>query len=240
MAEFEVLLSIHDVMPETLAPVREMLRKLEASGLAPVTLLVVPGRNWNPPDIQQLRDWSARGHPIAAHGWRHEVRSIRGWRHRLHSTLISRRVAEHMELDSTGILDLMRRSVGWLLEQGLPDPFLYVPPAWALGGIRRSELQSAPCPAIEVLGGVIRTADGSLHRLPLLGFETDTAFRAASVRLWNRWQMLRARSSGRLLRIGLHPGDFHLRLADDLARLLQWKLACRRYDALPGFAEPPG
>ena len=219
------LVSLHDVMPETLDRVATILDRLRAWGLPPVTLLVVPGRAWRPAQIDQLHRWVEAGHPLAAHGWVHHVESIRGWRHRLHSRFLSRRVAEHLALDGDGIVRLMRRSGEWFPAQGLPAPTLYVPPAWALGRVARDALRPLPFAQVEVLRGVLELRSGALRPLPVVGFETDTPRRARLMRPWNRFQAHRARRTGRPLRIALHPFDFEYFLHRDLEDILQrrWK-----------------
>ena len=216
----KALLSIHDVMPETLEVVQGCLDRLKAHGLPSPILLVVPGRDWQPDQLAQLRTWQAAGCELAAHGWVHEVVPRRLY-HRFHALLLSRTVAEHLDLDADGIVDLMRRSLEWFPANALPAPRFYVPPAWALGRVSWPQLTELPVRHLEILAGIVDLPHGSLRRLPLVGFETDTLWRATFVRVWNWVQVRRARSSGRPLRIGLHPHDFDLLLKDSLERLLR-------------------
>ena len=218
------LLSVHDVMPETLAPVADILARLRCLGLPPATLLIVPGCRWDADELAQLRRWQKQGHELAAHGWHHRARAIRGLRHRLHAALLSRDAAEHLALSSDEIAALMRRAHDWFGRNDLAAPALYVPPAWALGALPRARLRELPYARIETTAGVIDAASGRLEALPLVGFEADTPARAAALGAWNRSQMLLARGSGRPLRVGIHPQDFRLRLAGSLEELLQ-KLA---------------
>ncbi|MFO8026638.1 MAG: DUF2334 domain-containing protein [Opitutales bacterium] len=69
----KAFLSIHDVMPHTLERVERILYWLKARDVPPVTLLVVPGRPWEAPQIERLRQLAATGHELAAHGWHHET-----------------------------------------------------------------------------------------------------------------------------------------------------------------------
>lgn len=214
------LVSIHDVMPRTLARVESMLVHMETSGIAPVTLLVVPGGVWKDEEVARLHAWSQRGHELAAHGWTHRAESVRGWRHRLHAIALSRGVAEHLALDTRAILRRMVRASRWFVEHGLASPYLYVPPAWALGALDAADRARVPYAAIEVLQGLIDPVGGELRRLPLVGFEADSRARALLLRMWNRRQMRWALGNGRPLRIALHPNDFELRLAQDIFALV--------------------
>ena len=151
------LVSIHDVMPETLDKVDDILQRLAGTvTLTPgtVTLLVVPGRDWSADDIAVLRRWADAGHELAGHGWVHEVEHIRGIRHRLHSLFISRNVAEHLALDARGICRLVEDCHGWFVRKGLPAPTMYVPPAWAMGRIGTDDLEKLPFRYYETLSGI--------------------------------------------------------------------------------------
>lgn len=224
------LLSIHDVMPETLEPVARLLERVAAAGLAAPALLVVPGRDWQPAGLRRLRAWHDAGCELLAHGWLHHTRPRR-LVHRCHAALLSRNVAEHLALDERGIRELMQRSHDWFEGAGLPPPRSYVPPAWALGMPAR-QLAALPYDCVETLGGVhLRGGDGrwSYRSLPLVGFEADTPLRAAFLRFFNGLQRASAARRQRPLRIGIHPQDAGLRLAGDLDALLTAPWGCRRY-----------
>jgi hypothetical protein len=168
------LVSVHDVMPETLVRVQHLLDLCAVINPGPVTLLVVPGRAWDASGIKRLHAWQAQGHRLAGHGWVHRVERFGGLGHRLHGLLISRRVAEHLALDADGIARLIRRCHSWFADQGLGPPDLYVPPAWALGSIPPRNLARLPFTRYEVLSGVRDAATTRLRPLPLLGYEADT------------------------------------------------------------------
>ena len=164
----QALLSIHDVMPHTLERVERILDWLKERGVPPVTLLVVPGRPWEAAQIDRLRELAETGYELAAHGWLHETLPRRLY-HRLHAALISRNVAEHLDLDPKGILELMQRSRNWFGDNNLPQPNFYVPPAWALGPVSKSELAQAPYRLVETTRGVLHLGR---VRYP---YQTDTA-----------------------------------------------------------------
>ena len=223
-AELKALVSLHDVMPETLPMVRAVLDKLRCLGIPPVPLLVVPGKHWEEAQLEELREWASAGHEMVAHGWRHRAAGIRGAYHRLHSLLISRDVAEHLSLSSEEVAALMQRSIEWFPQRGLPTPAYYVPPAWALGTLpldRMDSLTRRSLPLhVEVLNGFLNTRTGHLDRLPLVGCEVDSFAKTVFVRNWNRMQIRASIRSGRPLRIGLHPQDFDLPLAGQLQSII--------------------
>jgi len=216
----QLLISIHDVMPSTLERCRNIVARLNGYGYRKTTLLVVPGTGWDGDTISELRALVADGAELAGHGWVHKVERIRGWRHRLHSALISRDVAEHLALDVAGRVELMRRCYDWFGEHALPAPTLYVPPAWAMGPMPRESLKELPYRQHETLTGIYDTGTGSFRLVPMVGFEADTALRATACRLWNGLNLLAAGRT-RPVRVAVHPDDFELELADDLAKLFE-------------------
>lgn len=230
------LVSIHDVMPETLPLVRPLITRLRQLGVNRMTLLVVPGMNWSPQELQSLQHWQTEGLQLAGHGWSHQARPPRSLYHRLHSLLLSRLAAEHLSLQREQIARLMRDCFQWFDDQQLLAPSLYVPPAWALGALPRTQLAGLPFRYVELLQGVVATRDNTLHRLPLTGYEADTAWRAFSLSKWNQWNFRRAVASGTALRIGIHPFDEHYRLREQMEQQIQ---ACEQfatYDDL--FTDP--
>lgn len=223
---------MHDVMPETLNVVERVLAELAALQVEPVTLLVVPGRDWSAADIERLHALVQRGYRLAAHGWLHHCDRLGGLYHRLHARLLSRRVAEHLALDTEGILELLHRSRHWFVAQGFAAPTLYVPPAWAMGAITRTHLRAAaPFAQYEVFGGIYVAKTGQFISTPMLGYEADSAARVPPLRLWNafnRWRAQRAK----VLRIGIHPYDFDYALAQDLRADLSRFRRFREYAAV--------
>lgn len=218
----KALVSIHDLMPDTMSRVEAILEWLDSLNVPPVSLLVVPGKAWTHNQIDRLRELADKGHQLAAHGWHHKT-DPRKLYHRLHSLIISRDVAEHLDLDSTGVLDLLIRSGEWFSQNGLPTPEFYVPPAWALGFIKKKHLEKAPYRMIETTRGLIHLKNGTVQRegYPLTGFEADTGLREAFLRRWNQFQTNKAVRTNKPLRISIHPDDLQLRLADQMEELLK-------------------
>ena len=221
MKPHPALLSIHDVMPETLGRVQNILALLRELRIPPVTLLVVPDRDWDDAGLDLLRVWAREGHRLEGHGWEHRALPPKTLYHRLHGLLISRDQAEHLSRSREELLARIRRTHGWFGEVGLPAPDLYVPPAWALGALGRGDLTALPFACYEVLRGFIHGATGRLHPLPLVGFEGDTRLRWAGLKLFNRGNRLVARLRPYPLRIAIHPFDLEYLLGEDLRRMLR-------------------
>ncbi|MFP4584579.1 MAG: polysaccharide deacetylase family protein [Desulfococcaceae bacterium] len=235
------IVSIHDVMPETLEPVGRILDLLERAGVSPATMLVVPGRDWSGRQIALLRSWESAGCILAGHGWVHQVFERKTLFHQLHGRFLSRGAAEHLSLDRCAARALVRRCHHWFGEHDLTPPDLYVPPAWAMGPLRRRDLSDLPFESYETAGGIYMTSRNRFCQLPLAGFEADIPIRAAILRPWNQMNVAVARSSRLPLRIAIHPFDLELKLRDEIGPLLSavdgW-LDYRRLDLSEGGTPP--
>jgi len=213
-------ISVHDVMPSTMADVSAILSVLDEHGIRPVPLLVVPGLAWTADQIATLKRWQDAGHELVGHGWTHRAETVRGIRHRLHSLMLSRDAAEHLALDAAGIAELLTRCHAWFAAHGFVAPERYVPPAWALGAIPRTDLADLPFRTYEVLTGDLDARTGRLRRLPLTGFEADTWARARALRAWNGVNRALAYRFGIPCRVAIHPKDLGLKLSGDLRALI--------------------
>ena len=214
------LVSIHDVMPETLPQIRLLVAQLSSYGVDKITLLVVPGKNWSDMDILQLQDWQANGYTLAGHGWNHEAEKPRGVYHRIHSLLLSRLAAEHLSLNRDQIFELINRCYAWFIEKDLTPPTLYVPPAWALGRLNHQDLCDLPFKYYESSAGIYSVEHDKFIAMPLVGYEADRNWRVPILRLWNTFNTQWV-SAKRPLRISIHPYDLQYPLRVDLLRHLR-------------------
>ncbi|MBA54986.1 MAG: DUF2334 domain-containing protein [Pseudomonadales bacterium] len=209
------LVSIHDVMPETRTLVSDMLyqlSRLERLPQAKITLLVVPGKHWSPPDIHWLQALARDGYPLAGHGWSHQAPLPRTLYHLLHSLVLSRNAAEHLSRSEQALQERVHACHQWFRQHDLPTPDLYVPPAWANGPLNWLQWDEKPFRLLETLGGVTDLGSGYHHKLPLTGYEADTILRAWFLSGFNQLNLAQARNQQLVLRIGLHPNDLHYAL----------------------------
>lgn len=214
------IVSLHDVMPDTFEDVRWWLNNWLAD-IPPenLTLLVVPGLDWQPDQLEQLRAWQQQGYELAGHGWRHRARRISTVYHRLHSALVSRQAAEHLSLSEAELTDLLQRNYEWFAHHDFQSPQLYVPPAWALGQLGPKAQRHLPFRYLETTAGFHDLQRRRFRVLPLAGFEADQRWRVPSLRLWNGLNRGLA-TSQRALRLSIHPHDHRYHLADSLQRWL--------------------
>jgi len=216
-----IIWSVHDVTPSTLDRAAEIVDLLVASGAGPLAVLVVPDGQWTDDQIAPLRRWEHDGHMLAAHGWSHHAEPPRGVYHRLHSALLSRDAAEHLGRSRGDVLDIVRRGEAWFGAAGLQPPRLYVPPAWALGALPLAAFDETSFRWVETLSGIYDTRSRRWHRLPLVGFEADTRFRARSLRMLNAANLALGAALRRPVRAGVHPDDLSLLLAREALGLIR-------------------
>jgi predicted deacetylase len=214
------LVTIHDVMPSTLPQVEGILLKLEELEVRPVTLLVVPGSGWSDHDLQRLHAFHEAGHEFAGHGGTHRCGPVKTFGHALHSLFISRNVAEHLSLSADEITILIEKCFQWFIDVSLPPSALYVPPAWAMGRISQNALEDLPFTMYEHLTGLWHAGSQTFVRLPLVGYEADTALRVWSLRIFNAFNHEVSTLTKLPLRIAIHPDDLTLGLSSELHTLL--------------------
>jgi predicted deacetylase len=227
----KALISIHDVMPGTMTEVAELLKICRSSGVQQVTLLVVPGLDWQSEQIDQLRQWQKSGCELAAHGWVHRCVTNKSLWHRVHSLILSRDVAEHLSLEPDDVIELMHKSGNWFVENGFDQPSLYVPPAWALGKVSKRAMRSCGYSQVETLSGVVFPKSGQTKRLPLVGFEADTFTREHALRVFNGVAL--KMPTTKPLRVSIHPYDHKLRLGKNLRTVLQRCTEALSYSEIP-------
>ena len=210
--------SIHDVAPHNLGDIENIIQILKNQFyINKICILVIPGLNWNEPQIKQLQAWQNDGIEIAAHGWSHQAESPKSFYHKIHSAIMSDNCAEHLSKDRKTIFDIMKNSYNWFIVNGLQNPRLYVPPAWALGKITKEDLSQLEFTHYECTTGIIYNQ--KYYFLPLLGFEEKTFSKAVLRRFFNSFNYIMACFTG-LIRIAIHPEDFNLYLKKDIVKYL--------------------
>ncbi len=208
------LVSIHDVMPDTLPRVREIIRFLQTRNIFDFTLLIVSGKVWTRSDIEQLHFWQQEGLELAGHGRRHGIiRKTTAW-HTIHGKLMSRDEAEHLSLSTEEIAEIIIDCYQWFEEAGLSPPSLYVPPAWAMGALPRRLLHTLPFAHYETLSGVYDCHTAILKRMPLTGYMADTRFRCGILHIFNT---INLHLLPGFTRIAIHPDDLRLPLKESLS-----------------------
>jgi len=213
-------ISIHDVRPNNVYKIINIINLLfDKYNIRKITLLVIPGLNWNDKQIEILKSLQNKaGIELAAHGWCHKSDSIKTIYHYMHSKLISADSAEHLSKSKLSIIKILNNSHLWFSNQGLNSPTLYVPPAWALGNINKEDLSEISFNEFEMTSGAF--INNKFIFIPLIGFEVKTYFKFIIVKILNLINYLLYSFFG-VLRIAIHPDDFNLLLKRDLDKYLR-------------------
>ncbi|MEM8735439.1 MAG: DUF2334 domain-containing protein [Planctomycetota bacterium] len=215
----DALVSIHDVMPESMEQVGELVELCRRCAVPSPMLLIVPGKAWRPAEIVQIRRWQEQGCELAGHGWSHETSAITSWYHRVHRLLLSRNVAEHLSMSSDHVVSLIQRCSEWFPAQGLEPPILYVPPEWAISSVTNDLLRNGGFRMLETTTGIrIPSIDRHL-RLPVLGFEADACSTNTFSQRFNQVCRQVAKRIG-IFRISLHPVEQQFVPKNELERTL--------------------
>ena len=218
----DIIFSFHDLCPETMPMALELLTLLAEHGKKETTLLIIPGLFKNSASIGELKKLLRKfpGARSAGHGWSHKTVRKTTVYHYLHSKLISRDVGEHLSRSEAEIYELINSCHGWFATHDLPEPELYVPPAWAMGKISRNTIDTLPFRYYEYQSGIYDRKLKRFQYIPVIGFEADTRARQAALIIWNYFNIKISKYAGSL-RVAIHPFDLELKLGSDLKELIR-------------------
>ena len=207
------VVALHDVAPRTLAACRALAERLDALGVAPLALLVVPSFHGDPTpgrDSETARWIEARrgrGDEVLLHGYHHVAdRPPVGLAGRLRARLLTAGEGEFQTLDEDEAARRLAAGLAALEAAGMGRPRGFVAPAWLLGAPARR--------AARRLGFAYTTTHltlddletGLRHAAPVLGLSCRTPLRAAASRVAAPLLWRAARGAPRL-RFALHPVD---------------------------------
>lgn len=226
-------ISLHDVAPTTLDDCINSLEFLDAVGLGPVALLVVPdyhglGRADRDDRFASfIESRILRGDEIVLHGYHHtdtgpRPRGIREW---LTRRLRTDSEGEFSQLDfaaaRTRILRglVVLRSAGW-------NPTGFVPPAWLVSTSALSALEESPLQYCATRDAVVVLQSGRLIPAPSMLVTPRATWRRAISPMWNQ-ALLERHSASKVIRASLHPADLHFTSIEALWRRLPSQLADR-------------
>lgn len=210
------IVSIHDVQPDVLDEVENIVQLLKSNSVSSITLLVIPGKNWSDHQIEILKQWGSSGLTLAGHGWAHYSGRPRNWKHLFHSVLLSKDQAEHLAKSRDEIITIIQNCYNWFQMHNLKQVKLYVPPAWGIGPVKNSDLDNQDFRYFEYLTGIYDSQERVFKRIPVVGFEADNRFRKNNLQFINSINIYRAIENRVPLRIAIHPNDFSLGLSDKI------------------------
>lgn len=230
-----LVVSLHDVHPSSLATVAQQRAKLRAWGVRRVSLLVVP--RWHANEmfdrderfIKTISQWQAEGDEIVLHGWTHSCIGLPeragDW---FWTRLYTSREAEFLLADAheTETRLIAGRE---LFEQFGWSPVGFIAPAWLMADHTQTILSKLGFAYTVTRKLLIPLGHATTPRASTsLCYSTRSAWRRMVSRGWNPF-LLRSLKHSSLLRISLHPGDFvYPAVWNQISRLTRGALAAGR------------
>ena len=226
-----LVVSLHDVAPHTRETAEEMLADVAAHGVRVCSLLVVPNYHRHGAAtadrkfMQWLRDLEATGHEIVIHGYFHQRprRDDESLRVRLVTRGYTKDEGEFYDLGYDEAFGRISRARDEFKAAGL-TPRGFIAPAWLLRAETERAAAHAEMEYTTRLTSVrdLRTAES--YRARSLVYSVRSPLRRVTSLAWNG-TLCRLLGDAPLLRLGLHPPDYHhddvwqqvLRLLDEIS-----------------------
>lgn len=210
-----LVVSIHDVSPQTQDRTQAILDDLARAGCACVSLLVIPDHHHRGriDETAGFGDWilsrQAEGHETVLHGYFHQRGKTgrESFRKRLVTEHYTAGEGEFLDLEREAALERLRRGIQAFERCGLGIPTGFIAPAWLLGDEALEAVRMAGFHYTTRIGEVIDVRTGRRHGSRSLVWSVRAGWRRLASLAWNRGLMTSA-SRGPLLRIGIHPPDW--------------------------------
>ncbi len=209
-----LVVSVHDVAPETEAATIEILEQLKRVGIAVTSLLVVPdyhhaGKTIDDARfISRLRDLEADGHEIVIHGYYHERprRDGERMRDKFLTRVYTAGEGEFFDLPYTEAsrrISLARDE----FRAAKLSPVGFIAPAWLLGDEAERAASDAGMQYTTRIGSILDFVTAEVEPARSLVYSTRAKWRQAASLTWNA-ALARAAEMRGLVRLSIHPPDF--------------------------------
>ncbi len=208
-----LIVSLHDVHPGSLAAVARQRADLRALGVRKTSLLVVP--HWHAEEsldadsqfVRTISQWQEEGDEVVLHGWTH---SSVGLRERAQDWFWTRlyTTSEAEFRLATPEETRIRLTTGRELFDALGWPCVgFIAPAWLLAPHTIPILQELGFAYTVTRKTIIPLADPErIITSTSLCYSTRSGWRRGASRVWNPSLAKTLRHQG-LMRVSLHPGD---------------------------------
>jgi len=209
----KLVVSIHDVSPLTLEPVRKMREELRIWGVDKCSLLVIPdhhkkGRTIDSPEtLFWLHEAATRGDEIVLHGYNHlksSAQSSRPWDF-LIANYYTAGEGEFQLLDYETALSTLEKGASELRSAGF-DPQGFIAPAWLCGREARKAVGDCGFSYTTYLGEIYDYPHNKSIPAQSLVWSVRAGWRRQMSLVWNR-SLFSRNISQTILRISLHPPD---------------------------------
>jgi len=208
-----LVVSIHDVSPQTWPAVERILAELATVGVTRTSLLVVPDHHHRghflayPDFCEWLRQREAEGHEMVIHGYYHlrEKKRGEGVADKVTTQFYTAGEGEFYDLGTYEAESLVSRALADFRRAGL-NPCGFVAPSWLLSDAAFAVLKAAGLRHTTRLRVFYDLANDREIASQSLVYSTRAAWRRMMSRAWNAtlFRMLRKKP---LMRLGIHPPE---------------------------------
>ncbi|HWB61324.1 MAG TPA: polysaccharide deacetylase family protein [Chthoniobacteraceae bacterium] len=208
-----LVVSIHDVSPLTLEPVKTILGELGGLGVHCTSLLVVPDHHQRGNFLQDkpFCDWllarNGEGHEAIIHGYYHQRARHpheTTWQ-KLMTQAYTAGEGEFYDIAEDAALGLVTKAQQEFASLGL-HPRGFIAPAWLLSDDGEQALRKAGIHYTTRLGNVLDLRRSVKHDSASMVYSVRSAWRRALSLPWNAALFDRLKANP-LLRISIHPPD---------------------------------
>jgi predicted deacetylase len=227
-AERALVVSIHDVAPQTRARTDEILAALGRRNVRECSLLVVPdyhGSGLCTEDaefVAWLKHQASRGHEIVLHGYTHQRRrkKAEGVLKRLVTRVYTADEGEFYDLSEEAALEKLTRAQSLFRSIGV-NPRGFIAPAWLLGRAAERAVRLTGFEYTTRLATVTDYVSGRVWRTQSLVWSVRSPWRVKTSLRWNASLAQRLKRNP-LLRVGIHPPDFdHPEVREQILQLVR-------------------
>ena len=213
MSGRSLVVSLHDVSPQTRAACAEILAELAALGVPKCSLLVIPDHHRHGYFLADaecaawLRELAAAGHELVMHGYHHQRarRDGESTRAKLTTRIYTADEGEFFDLDRAAATALVEKAREDFRQLGV-EPAGFIAPAWLLSAEAEAALRELGCAYTTRLGSVVDLQSGRVFKSQSLVWSVRSAWRRQASRAWNA-VLFRRLAANPLLRISIHPVD---------------------------------
>lgn len=239
-----LVVSIHDVSPQTQVRTEEMLGDLARIGVGRVSLLVIPDHHGRGRISEDdgfpgwLREKCASGHEAVLHGY-HHLRAARendgAWK-RVVTQCYTAGEGEFFDLRMGVARELLDRGLAELEACGV-KPRGFIAPAWLLGEEAEQAVREEGFEYTTRIGTVTDFSNGQEFASRSLVWSVRARWRRVCSVAWNA-ALVRREGGNALMRIGLHPPDWdHAAIREQILRICGGVLAERTPTTYDGWLD---
>jgi predicted deacetylase len=209
-----LVVSIHDIAPETRGVVEEILTQLGRKGVRVSSLLVIPQYHHrksisdDPDFLKWLRTLQEQGHEIVIHGYFHSRprRATESLSQLFVSRIYTQDEAEFFDLPYDDALERIRKGHAIFTAAGL-QPVGFIAPAWLLNPPGEQAARDAGMEYTTRLRTVLDLRSGQSFPARSLVYSVRNRWRRSVSLAWNR-ALFQTMTDHSLMRLSIHPPDY--------------------------------